>query len=80
MNRWNSTQDMLSDCETVLAKVLDGELDPRAASAAIGALKIGVRVLDVNLQHARLAGRIQKGDRHIPSIRLVQKREPLAAE
>jgi len=67
---WNDSNDILEDVQDTLTRLRAKEIDPDDAHAETRLLNTAVKMLAVQLEHARLTGRFHAGDDAMPTFRM----------
>lgn len=67
---WATTADLLAEIKAAHQRLIDGEVDVDQAHAEARQLGVAAKVIDIEIQHARLTGRLRQGDDTLPPIKL----------
>ncbi len=67
---WGTTRALLADVQDALRRLRSGESSVEQAHAEARLLATAQRVVLVELEHARLSGRIEQGSDVLPDVRL----------
>jgi len=67
--RWKTTEDIIRDCEAVMNAAVEGA-DLRLLAIHVQVIGAATRVVNANLRHAHLTGRLRKGSSKLPVLKL----------
>jgi hypothetical protein len=70
VKRWRTTGELMTDVQDALVRLRDGTSSVDQAHAEARLLATAQRVVLVELEHARLSGRIEQGSDLLPGVRL----------
>lgn len=66
--RWATSDDLMAELQTLYAGLRGGDIPVEEARAAGNMLKQAVKVVELELEHARLTGRIKDGSKGLPGF------------
>lgn len=67
--QWKTSDDLLEEIQTLFDELRSGTVDVENARVLGNLLKQGVKVVEIEVSHARMTGRLKDGSKAVPGFR-----------
>ena len=68
MRKWTRSTDLMAELQGLYTGLREGDVPVEQARAASNILKQAVKVVELELEHARITGRIKDGCKKLPGF------------
>ena len=68
---WGNTRDLIADIHRVIKAFDCGDIDSEQARVYVGSFRNVAHIVAMELEHARLTGRLKVGDDRVTGIKLI---------